>query len=126
VSADGSGSPSTRSWDSELIFVRLSWGARGESADQIARRLRETLALLANLVPGRPERLTYPTDLQDRQEACWAFVRSSVVRADQGTAEPANGYLPGIWVPAVDGSIAIGIEPYVGDSIPSQTSPATR
>ena len=41
-----------------------------------------------------------------------------------GNRGAASGYLPGVWVPAVDGSIAIGIEASAGDSIPSQALPA--
>ena len=123
MNADASPSANTAAWDSELFFVRLSWGARGESADSVARRLRETLALLAELVPGQPDPLNYPTELLD-QQACTAFVRSNVAWADGGTVESVSGFRPAVWVPAGDDSVAIGIEPSVGDSIPAEALPA--
>ena len=105
MKADASLSANAAAWDSELFFVRLSWGARAESADAVARRLRETLALLADLVPGRPDPLSYPTELLDPQ-ACTAFVRGNVARADGGTVESVSGFRPAVWVPASDDSVA--------------------
>jgi len=113
----------SRTWDSELFFVRLNWGARYESAESVARRLRETLALLAELVPGRPDPLSYPPELLD-QQACTTFVRATVARDDSGSVESVSGYRPAVWVPARDDSIAVGIGPSVGNSIPAEALPA--
>jgi hypothetical protein len=105
-------------WDQELVFARLSWGARPESAEQVARRLRETLALLQDLVPGQPDPLSYPDDLDDAER--WSrFVAEHVVRADNGQAEPESGFAPTVEIPAADRSPAISVLPSAGGRIQS-------
>jgi len=47
-----------------------------------------------------------------------------VARDGGGAVESVSGYRPSVWVPASDDSIAIGIEPSVGNSIPAEALPA--
>lgn len=109
-------------WDGELVFTRLSWGARPEPAQQVARRLRETIALLRQLVPGQPEALRYPDDLEDTER--WSrFVAERVVRSESGLAEPESGFTPGVDIEAADGSTAIAVRPSAGGRIASGSVP---
>lgn len=111
-------------WDSELILARLSWGARPESAEQIGRRLRETLALLRQLVPGRPEPVAYPDDLTDA--ARWTtLVGEHVVRGDDGRPEPESGFSPVVELrTAHDGSVVLAVRPKAGGRIESTALPS--
>lgn len=110
-------------WDRETVFARLSWGARPETAVQVARRLRETVALLRQLVPGQPEALRYPDDLENPER--WRrLVAEHVMRSDDGRPEPESGFTPCVDVEAADSSTAIAVQASAGGRIESISLPS--
>lgn len=81
------------------VFLRLRWGARHESTDNIGIRMASTVALFSKLqgvLAGNWLKLNDQTPAPVTAGQWKEYVAASVTRADDGTPEERLGYHPSL------------------------------